>query len=212
MTEADRIATLEGSVDKLKEKVQALQNIAWVLGGLAAALGLGGAGLWTTLSSLRTDANQVKTDLQTTSDGVKKLNSNLAEQVAAALAPQLTAARLALTAQERASIEAISSEVVVANNCMLLTSAQICWGSASLTPEPSAPHTAAFSFNFGRSFADTPVVTATPSVNGSGHMLGIYSWSANKSMYSGRVNNVYLKERLSEPLTMTYVAIGQPKR
>jgi len=212
MTEADRIAALETKAEKLSEKVGNLQNIAWILGGLAIALGAGGAGLWATLNALKADAEQVKRDLQASSEQVKKLNENLAQQVALALAPQLDAAKVAVATQQDASVAAVKREVLIADNCVTLTSLQICWGTSSLTPEPSAPHTAPFAFTFGRPFASTPTVTASPSVNGSGHMVGVYAWSSTGTAYTGRVNNVYLNERLVEPVAMSYVAIGRPAR
>lgn len=86
---------------------------------------------------------------------------------------------------------------------------QVCWGSAKLTKDPKAPHTAAFNFTFVKPFSSIPVVTQAVNVNGSGHAMAVYSSQLDSTKYSGRLNNMYIGTPVSGEITMSYIAIGK---
>lgn len=81
---------------------------------------------------------------------------------------------------------------VSAGECERFGGVQMCWGTEILTPDPKAPHTAAFSFAFKLPFATTPTVTNGINVNGSGHGMTVYAWKVDSTSYQGRVNNMYI--------------------
>jgi uncharacterized protein YjbJ (UPF0337 family) len=57
----------EDSLKDLERRLNRLENIAWVLGTLAVAFGIGGGSLWGMLNSARKDASELGTKVQTLS-------------------------------------------------------------------------------------------------------------------------------------------------
>lgn len=96
------------------------------------------------------------------------------------------------------------------DDCRPLGDMQVCWGSTTLTKDPKAPHTAAFSFKFAKPFGSIPVVTQAVNVNGGGHAMAVYSWQLDTMKYSGRLNNMYIGTPVGGVITMSYMAIGKP--
>jgi hypothetical protein len=113
---------------------------------------------------------------------------------------------VSLAATEPVAVETPDTCQPMGNNL------QVCWGSKNLSNDKTAPHTAAFSFRFANEFASVPVVTQAINVNGSGHAMAVYSWSLDAKTYSGRLNNIYIAAPVQGTITMSYIAIGQPKK
>lgn len=112
----------------------------------------------------------------------------------------------------RSSMDSLGSPTTAnANSCSVIGALQICWGTAVLTPNPSAPHTAGFSFTFPRQFAATPTVTNGININGSGHNAGVYISQITSQTYHGGLNNVFTAAPLIGNITMQYIAIGPAK-
>ncbi len=95
--------------------------------------------------------------------------------------------------------------------CKLFDGFQLCWGSKILTPDSKAPHTAEFVFEFKDHFMGKPTVTNAINVNGSGHGMTVYAWQLDEIGYRGRLNNMYIGQPVRGTITMSYIAIGQPK-
>ncbi len=130
---------------------------------------------------------------------------NAIEQRLAALDDQLK-----LT---KGAISALGSPTTAnANSCSVIGALQICWGSAVLAPNPSAPHTAQFDFTFPRPFSAVPTVTNGINFNGSGQNAGVYAFQLTNQHYQGAVNNVFAGAPFSgTTITMQYMAIGTAK-
>jgi hypothetical protein len=69
---------IEKDVEALKGRVNKLENVAYILGGLAVVLGLAGASLFTKLSDVRKDAGDLEEKIATLS---REVNENLGTKV-----------------------------------------------------------------------------------------------------------------------------------
>jgi len=98
------------------------------------------------------------------------------------------------------------------NYCTTMGTLQVCWGTAVLTPNSAAPHTASFSFTFPIQFGSTPTVTNGININGSGHNAGVYSYTLTDQVYHGSLNNIFAGTPINGVITMNYIAIGTARR
>jgi len=200
-------------VKSLKEKVNSLENKAWLFAALAAALALNGAGLWSNLSDRRKEADDIKKQLADYDEAVKKTLQK-------ATNPEIERAKKAINDEQVRLVTLLQKEVQITNGCIVISTVQTCWGSSKLTPDPANPHTAAFSFKFGQAFADAPTITPTVTVDGAGHMLGVYASKPDAVQYNGRVANYLIRyegrNAITQPIdgsiTMSYIAVGAPKK
>lgn len=215
MPEQEQIKSLTDKLEKVQEKQQFLQNLAWVLGAVAIALGVGGNELNSQLGNMKSEAATLREDL----DGLRRLHTeldkDLSDRVETTLSPAIAAALLAIENQESLSTASIRNQILKDRECARLAELQVCWGAIKGVIDSTNPHTATFSANFQRPFKKPPMVLASPAMKSSGHMVGIYSWSATESTYSGRLNNTYRNPgqppvHLSGDVSLTYLAIGEP--
>lgn len=116
--------------------------------------------------------------------------------------------QLKVTAAALAALGTPSSSA--GSGCSILGGVQMCWGTAVLTRNPNAPHTAPFSFTFPRQFLSPPSVTNGINISGSGHAAGVYNNQVGTKSYQGAINNMYISTPISGVITMNYIAIGIP--